>query len=258
MAYLSHRRLVTYPQDIQAKAERITHTYGSIDKRLFPDTIGAFWQPFHHNYAYGLSKVEVVANYLAEMKAHSTSVFLELYNEHLADTWQDDRRKQTYEGIVLAMGDLNSDQSLVMYAEHSMNDQKKLVDVLNTWHVVLYAVNLFTVLSIFGFNKTMNITVWIFLLGIASSEAMSQFLSVAGSSIITFAIYGAILTGLMLMKRWNIFYLFTFVSTLYLFAEPLLTDPPLKSKYFIAGKQILHLAHFVGAALGVVIVLLVS
>ena len=258
MAHLFHRRLITHPKDIQAKAERLTHTYGSLDKWAYPDTIGEFWTPFHHNYAYGLSKIQVVANLLADMKVTSASAFLVFYNDYLQDSWVDEERKKTYENLVTAMGGMDSDQSLVLFAEHFMNDQKKIIDDSNTWHLIFHAINAYTLLSIFGFDMTMNITLWILLSGIVVSEAMSKTMPVSGSSIISFEVTGAVFLGMMFMKRWNMLQTFTFALTVYAFLAPLIEDPPLMSKYFLVGKSILHLAHFVGAGIGAGIVFFVS
>ena len=156
------------------------------------------------------------------------------------------------------MGGMDSDQSLVLFAEHFMSDQKKIIDASNTWHLIFHAVNAYTLLTIFGFDMTMNITLWILLSGILVSESMSKTMPVSGSSIISFEVTGAVLLGMMFMKRWNIFHTFTFALTIYAFLAPLIEDPPLKSKYFLVGKSILHIAHFIGALIGAGIVFFVS
>ena len=271
MAHIFHRSLISHAPDIRKKAELLVHTYGSPDQKLYPDTIGQFWEPFHHNYAYGITKIQIVANILNAMKVGDVQNFALWYDSHMKDTWNDVNEKQHFEawfknnvrwGPNVQFPNIrdivNQDQVIVTYGEHKMIDTEPIYNAGNTGHLITYATNLMTMFFIFGFNSTMNIALWLLVLGIAVTEGLSQVIPVSGSSVIGFELTGAILMGLWQYKSWGVFNWLTFLWNTYSFFAPMIMDPPLKSFYFLFGKTVVHVAHYIGTVIGVVIVLFVG
>ena len=269
MSHIFHRSLISHEPEIQQMAEVLVHTYGT--HGIYPDTVGEFWEPFHHNYAYGMTKIQVVANILNAMKVGDIGNFALWYDKHMKGDWRTEIEGNGFETWFRANAQwganvpfpnirdlVNQDQIIVRFAEHKMLDQEELLNAGNTAHLLTYGISLFTMFFIFGFNVTMNITLWLVVLGVVVSEGMSRLIPVSGSSVISFEVTGAILMGMWQKKSWGVFDWFTFLFNLYAFFAPLIIDPPLPSKFFLVGKSIMHVAHYVGTAIGVVVVKFVA
>ena len=105
----------------------------------------------------------------------------------------------------------------------------------------------------YGFNNTsLKLSLWLFVIGIIETESFSYVSPVVGSSIIGYGFMGAILFGyLFRMKKWAWYNYLGFIWNVVTAAGPFLLDPPLPSKYFLAGKQVSHVGHMIGLFYGV-------
>jgi hypothetical protein len=262
---LSHRRLFSHPKAIQDKAKAMVAAYADPSA---PEKVGVFFAPFSHNYGYGLDRTAQVAQTLAMMKLTIPPLFPVAYDETLSKSWHDQHKRAAFEKLYLQRAvfgpvsqemslvitvnpPTNEDELIVLFVEHSMQDQMVLFGPGNKTHVFNWIFVLAIFFAIFGPSwNSVELMLWLFLVGIIISESFSAILPVMGSSIIMFMFIGANWFGSWGMKKWDWIQMILFALTNYMFLGPLIVDPPLPSKLFLIGKSTGHFYHYIGFFLG--------
>ena len=265
---LHHRRLVTYPKAIQTKAEIISKTHGTTDK-TFPKVVGKYFKPFGtHNYAYGISVVETVAEILNTLDG-SGKDFVEIYNTYYRPIWRDlsigakfeSEFKRLENSMTIQAGQsasskvlLNQDEMIVLFSEYKVLDCVPMMEMANGGHLITWALSLVAFFAIFGMNSTaLTLIIWLVVIGVILTEAFSYMMPVTGSSIIGFGFMGATLFGIFYRnKSWKWYNIIVLIYTVSNVLGPMILDPPLPQKLFLSGKQVSHAGHHTGLIYGII------
>ena len=258
---LSHRRLFSHPKAIQDKAKAMVAAYGDPS---FPEQVGVFIEPFSHNYGYGIRRTSQVAQTLSTLKQREVP-FPVLYDDMFSKMWLDQHKRAAFEKLYTQRAvfgpvsrefvginpPTNLDELIVLFAEHSMQDQMILFGAGNKTHVFNWIFILAIFFVIFGPSwNSVELMLWLFLVGIIVTESVSRILPVTGSSIISFMFIGANWFGSWGMKGWGWLKICLFALSNYLFVAPLITDPPRAATFFLIGKSTGHMYHYLGFFLG--------
>ena len=265
---LHHRRLITYDKKYVTKAEILVSTFGTTDKK-FPKIIGKVFKPFGtHNYAYGTSVIEMVTMMLDNMGEAKES-FVRYYDSDLLNTWQDEKLHGAFDTMfkarmvwvphsnealrMIGSKELqNEGEMIVLCAEYRVLDIQEQMILANKSHLLGWAMSLATLLYIYGLKNGLKLSLWLFVIGIIETEAFSYTSPVVGSSVIGYGFLGAILFGyLFRMKKWEWYNYLGFLWNVISTAAPFIKDPPLASRYFLAGKMVSHVGHMIGLFYGV-------
>jgi hypothetical protein len=233
----------------------------------FPDTVGKFFRPIHHNYLYGVTKEEVVARFLKHCIDMGRDI-LSLYKSFLVKGWINPSIQAEFEKAMTAKARfgpdvmegltrdlLNNGECVVLFAEYNMRDQGQMMDLGNKAHLYSWVVIALVFVAAFGFNMSaLKNAGWLILTGASVTEFWSYIQGLSGTSIIGFEFMGAVFFKLLYLKKWQWQHWLAMVTTVIQWFSPLYTDPPLREALFLRGKSVLHLAHYVGTIIGWVMV----